>query len=42
AFGLLAYKIKVMQSDHEIDLIMTYKEKLILVQYKNTETPISV
>ncbi|CAG8819860.1 24171_t:CDS:2, partial [Cetraspora pellucida] len=42
AFGLLAYEIKVMQGDHRIDLIVTYKEKLILVQCKNTETSISV
>ena len=30
------------QGDNGIDVIVTYREKLILIQCKNTETPINV
>ncbi|CAG8834874.1 19471_t:CDS:1, partial [Cetraspora pellucida] len=42
AFGLLVYEIKVTQGDNGIDIIVTYKEKVILIQCKNIETSISV
>ncbi|CAG8807692.1 17935_t:CDS:2, partial [Cetraspora pellucida] len=42
ACGLLVYQIKVTQGDNGIDFIVTYKEKLILIQCKNIETSISV
>ncbi|CAG8837127.1 6541_t:CDS:2, partial [Cetraspora pellucida] len=41
-FGLLAFDIKVNRGDNGIDIIITYKQKLILVQCKNTEIPIPV
>ncbi|CAG8745627.1 32345_t:CDS:2, partial [Racocetra persica] len=40
--GLLAFEIKVIQDDNGIDIILTHKEKLILIQCKNVETPINV
>ncbi|CAG8479933.1 13824_t:CDS:2 [Racocetra persica] len=40
--GLLASEIKVTQGNNSIDIIVTYKEKLILIQYKNVETPVNV
>ncbi|CAG8801526.1 22516_t:CDS:1, partial [Cetraspora pellucida] len=42
AFGLLVYKIKETQGYNRIDIIVTYKEKLILIQCKNIEISISV
>ncbi|CAG8812850.1 35825_t:CDS:2, partial [Racocetra persica] len=39
---LLASEIKVTQGDNGIDIIVTYKEKLILIQCKNVETPVTV
>ncbi|CAG8558688.1 36692_t:CDS:2 [Racocetra persica] len=39
---LLAFEIKVTQGDNGIDIILTHKEKLILIQCKNVETPINV
>ncbi|CAG8726274.1 7922_t:CDS:2 [Cetraspora pellucida] len=42
AFGLLVYKIKVTQEDNGINIIVTYKEKVILIQYKNIKKSISV
>ncbi|CAG8817250.1 1207_t:CDS:2, partial [Cetraspora pellucida] len=41
-FGLLAFDVKVNYGDNGIDIIITYKQKLILVQCKNTEMPIPV
>ncbi|CAG8814623.1 16310_t:CDS:2, partial [Cetraspora pellucida] len=41
-FGLLAFDIKVNHKNHSINIIITYKKKLILIQYKNTKMPISV
>ncbi|CAG8609558.1 10779_t:CDS:2 [Cetraspora pellucida] len=41
-FGLLAFDVKVNRGDHSIDIIITYKQKLIFIQCKNTETPIPV
>ncbi|CAG8745385.1 22340_t:CDS:2, partial [Racocetra persica] len=42
ANGLLASEIKVTQGDNGIDIIATYKKKLILIQCKNVETPLTV
>ncbi|CAG8712350.1 29972_t:CDS:2, partial [Racocetra persica] len=42
ASSLLANEIKVTQGDNDIDIIITYKEKLILIQCKNWKTPINV
>ncbi|CAG8832076.1 4750_t:CDS:2, partial [Cetraspora pellucida] len=41
-FGLLAFDVKVNRRDNSINIIITYKQKLILVQCKNTEMPIPV